>query len=201
MPACGSGQRLGLGGTTRSCAVVDNVGGGSHRRIWRWRGSSDGSERHRLLPLGSIIVRYMGPLCARCRSNPRCRLLQACGGRWTRDSSQLWRSGRNWLPSTNLHFCGCRLLGTLPKREKWLGLERLARGATGTSSSGRGDGNGDLRAPSGGGQGLGSRNTCREARPLLWLTGVAFSLVASSLGNSHVFLRSDLRHYHYHCDY
>nr|BAC99855.1 hypothetical protein [Oryza sativa Japonica Group] len=94
-----------------------------------------------------------------------------------------------------------RLLGTLPKREKWLGLERLARGATGTSSSGRGDGNGDLRAPSGGGQGLGSRNTCREARPLLWLTGVAFSLVASSLGNSHVFLRSDLRHYHYHCDY
>uniref|UniRef100_A0A0E0QGI1 Uncharacterized protein n=1 Tax=Oryza rufipogon TaxID=4529 RepID=A0A0E0QGI1_ORYRU len=93
------------------------------------------------------------------------------------------------------------LLGTLPKREKWLGLERLARGATGTSSSGRGDGNGDLRAPSGGGQGLGSRNTCREARPLLWLTGVAFSLVASSLGNSHVFLRSDLRHYHYHCDY
>uniref|UniRef100_A0A0E0I9D6 Uncharacterized protein n=1 Tax=Oryza nivara TaxID=4536 RepID=A0A0E0I9D6_ORYNI len=94
-----------------------------------------------------------------------------------------------------------RLLGALPKREKWLGLERPARGAIGTSSSGRGDGNGDLRAPSGGGQGLGSRNTCREARPLLWLTGVAFSLVASSLGNSHVFLRSDLRHYHYHCDY
>uniref|UniRef100_A0A0D3GY46 Uncharacterized protein n=1 Tax=Oryza barthii TaxID=65489 RepID=A0A0D3GY46_9ORYZ len=94
-----------------------------------------------------------------------------------------------------------RLLGTLLKREKWLGLKRPARGASGMSSSGRGDDNGDLRAPSGGGQGLGSRNTCREARPLLWLTSVAFSLVASSLGNSHVFLRSDLRHYHYHCDY